>query len=92
MFLPIPMLSTEDYNVNLGASQNILGTESISHTDKRWDTTACDSNTSSGNTTNTNSNNRAETTHNYKESRHNEFKRPEFHGTANFGRAIYSML
>jgi len=85
MFLSVPTLPTEDYNVNLDASQNIPDEESIRRRDNRRDITTHDSNTSSGNNTNTNSNNRAESTHNYKESTHNQFIRSEFHGTANFG-------
>jgi hypothetical protein len=94
MFLPVPTLPTEDYNVNLDASQNTPDEESIGHIDNRRDTTARDNNSSSGNNTNTNtnSNNRAESIHNYKESMHNQFTRSEFNGPAYFSGPICSVL
>jgi len=92
MFLSVPTLPTEDYNVNLDATQNIPDEENIGRRDKRRDTTARDSNTSSGNNINTNSNNRAESTHNYEKSTHNQITSSEFHGPANFGWPIRSVF
>ncbi|KAF8533660.1 hypothetical protein BDD12DRAFT_913955 [Trichophaea hybrida] len=82
---PVPTLSTEDYNIGLGASQNITGGRSLGHTPTSRNTAAGYNTGSTRNTTMTNSNDTVGNSRAYKRAKHNEFTHSEFYGDQSFG-------
>ncbi|KAF8533010.1 hypothetical protein BDD12DRAFT_900719 [Trichophaea hybrida] len=92
LFPLVPIRSTEDYNIKLGASQNISGGPSIGHTAKSCNITArYNTSSSSGNTIMTNSNNTVDNTRTYNHAMHNEFQGSEFYGPVQFGDNFYQI-
>ncbi|KAF8523434.1 hypothetical protein BDD12DRAFT_914816 [Trichophaea hybrida] len=92
LFPLVPTRCTEDYNIKLGASQNISGGPSIGHTAKSCNITArYNTSSSSENTIMTNSNNTVDNTRTYNHAMHNEFQGSEFYGPVQFGDNFYQI-